>query len=121
MDGTRADGGDSVYDAVEFAELSRDLATALSTLPERERQIMLHRFGFIGDGAEKATYVKLAPMYGVSAERIRQIERNVLGKLRGPNFGYLAGHLATSVAGEADPGGAPVDEDESRWRWRKQR
>lgn len=88
------------FDTVEHAELRRDLMHALGTLPEREQQIVLHRFGFI-DG-EAWTYARLAPMYGVSAERIRQIERNVLTKLRSPAFAGLDTHLP-SHPGELRP------------------
>lgn len=82
---------DSGYDTVEHDELRRDLMDALSSLSEREQQIVLHKYGFV-DGQEW-TYAKLAPKFGVSAERIRQIERNVLTKLRTPKFSNLAPHL----------------------------
>lgn len=81
---------DAVYDAVEHGELRRDLMAALSTLTEREQSILLHKYGFV-DG-EQWTYAKLAPQFGVSAERIRQIERNVLERLRSPSFPNLAPH-----------------------------
>lgn len=84
---------DSGYDAVEHGELREDLMAALATLTEREREIVLYKYGFM-DG-EQWTYAKLAPQFGVSAERIRQIERNVLAKLRTPSFGNLAPHLLT--------------------------
>lgn len=84
-------GPDTEYDKVEHDELRRDLMAALSSLTEREQQIVLHKYGFV-DG-EQWTYAKLAPKFGVSAERIRQIERNVLAKLRGPSFAHLPAHL----------------------------
>jgi RNA polymerase primary sigma factor len=86
-----APSADEVYDEVELNELRSDIAKALSTLSDRERDIILHRFGWV-DG-ESWTYAKLAPRYGVSAERVRQIEANVLGKLRGPSFTRLASYL----------------------------
>jgi len=94
-------------DPVEFAELSRDLQAALATLPEREREIMLYRFGFYPPppDAKDWTYVKLAPKYGVSAERVRQIERNVLAKLRGPGFTNLSGHLPSQLGDTAGADG----------------
>ena len=82
---------DSTFDEVELRQLSSDIADALSSLPERERGIILRRFGYV-DG-ENWTYARLAPEYGISAERVRQIEANVLAKLRGPNFAHLAGYL----------------------------
>lgn len=90
-DSLTAATGDSVYDEVEHAELRADLMAALSSLTEREREIILHKYGFV-DG-EPWTFAKLAPKFGVSAERIRQIERNVLARLRGPGFTNLAPHL----------------------------
>jgi RNA polymerase sigma factor (sigma-70 family) len=90
------------YEQVEAAELHRDLFAALAQLTERERQIMLYRFGFI-DG-DQWTYAKLAPIHGVSAERIRQIERTVIGKLKSPKFAGLAAHLPSYS-------GTPPDED----------
>lgn len=86
----------SDYDAVEHDELRRDLLEALSALSERERMIVLYKYGFV-DG-EQWTYAALAPKFGVSAERIRQIERGVLGKLRGPGSATLAPHLPSQVA-----------------------
>lgn len=87
---------DSGYDAVEHGELRRDLMAALSTLTEREQKIVLYKYGFI-DG-EQWTYAKLAPKFGVSAERIRQIERNVLSKLGTPTFANLSPHLLSHTA-----------------------
>lgn len=82
---------DSTFDAVELSELRNTLMNALADLPDRDREIVLYRFGFI-DG-EVWTYAKLAPQYNISAERIRQIERGVLNKLRGPGFDALASFM----------------------------
>lgn len=87
------------YEPVELGELRADLMAALESMPPRDREIVLYRFGFI-DG-EQWTYAKLAPRYKVSAERIRQIERNVLVKLRGPGFGGLSSHLPTGGPDDA--------------------
>ncbi len=58
--------------------VQNDLANALSTLDERSRDIMASRW--LTD--TKATLHELADKYGVSAERIRQIEANAIKKLR---------------------------------------
>lgn len=55
------------------------LATALATLDERSRSILNRRWMT----EEKATLHELADEFGVSAERIRQIEANAIKKLRG--------------------------------------
>lgn len=82
---------DETYDRVELDQLRAALMEALSGLSDRDREIVLYRFGF-ADG-EVWTYAKLAPRYDISAERIRQIERSVLAKLRGPGFDNLADFL----------------------------
>ena len=55
------------------------LASAIETLDERSRHILEARW--LRDD-DKATLMELAAHYGVSAERIRQIERNAMKKLR---------------------------------------
>lgn len=85
------DGGGETFDAVELDALRTSLFTALAELPERDREIVLYRFGF-ADG-EQWTYARLAPRYGISAERVRQIERAALDRLRGPGFEMLDGFL----------------------------
>lgn len=89
-----------LFDDVERAEARRDLMNALSSFDARERQIIMYRFGFVDDGDWH--YTKLAPLFGVSPERIRQIEQKVLAKLASADFTHLASHLAP--AGENDPG-----------------
>jgi RNA polymerase sigma-32 factor len=69
--------------AVEREQWDEDtadrLADALETLDDRSRHILRSRW--MTD--EKATLHELADQYGVSAERIRQIEANAIKKLRG--------------------------------------
>lgn len=84
---------DDLFQGAELEELREDLRQALESLNQREREIILYRFGFV-DG-ETWTYPKIAVRYGVTPERIRQIENNVLAKLRSPHGGSsrLAAHL----------------------------
>ena len=56
------------------------LAAAMKTLDARSRDILVSRW----TGDAKATLHDLAGKYGVSAERVRQIEANAIKKLRGP-------------------------------------
>ncbi|HEX2494065.1 MAG TPA: RNA polymerase sigma factor RpoH [Steroidobacter sp.] len=69
--------------AVEREQWDEDaadrLADALETLDERSRHILRSRWMT----EQKATLHELADQYGVSAERIRQIEANAIKKLRG--------------------------------------
>lgn len=91
IDTVVAETSDETFDAVELTQLRETLMESLSTLPDRDREIVLYRFGFI-DG-DQWTYAKLAPRYSISAERVRQIERAALGKLRGPEFNAIAAFL----------------------------
>src|SRR4051812_3670175 len=69
--------------AVEREQWDEDtaerLSQALETLDDRSRHILQSRWM----GEDKATLHELADRYGVSAERIRQIEANAIKKLRG--------------------------------------
>ncbi len=73
-----ADPADQVEDAEWEQDSSSRLHSALERLDERSRDILERRW----IREKKATLHELAGQYGVSAERIRQIEANALGKLR---------------------------------------
>ncbi|PIR69443.1 MAG: hypothetical protein COU47_03620 [Candidatus Niyogibacteria bacterium CG10_big_fil_rev_8_21_14_0_10_46_36] len=53
----------------------------LKQLPERSRQILERRYG-IGKGTEKETLEAIGQDYGITRERVRQIENHALGKLK---------------------------------------
>jgi RNA polymerase sigma-32 factor len=74
-----SDPAESVENAEWETDSSDRLRGALDTLDARSRDILQRRW--MTD--DKATLHELADKYGVSAERIRQIESNALGKLRG--------------------------------------
>ena len=64
----------------EWEEDSTDrLGAALSKLDERSRSILQRRW--MTD--DKATLHELADEYGISAERVRQVETNAISKLKG--------------------------------------
>lgn len=77
-----SDAGDT-FDRVEHQELSAAITRALSNLTDRERHIIVRRFGL--DGQEPWKYAQIAATFGVSAERIRQIEHAVMLKLADPD------------------------------------
>ena len=58
------------------------LSSALASLDERSRNIVQRRW-LVADGEEAATLHELAAEYGVSAERIRQIEVKAMQKMKG--------------------------------------
>jgi RNA polymerase primary sigma factor len=66
----------------EANALAQSVAEALSGLPEREQRILRMRFG-IGGTAEH-TLEEVGEIFGLTRERIRQIEASALKKLRHP-------------------------------------
>src|SRR5580704_12396421 len=58
-----------------------DIENALSSLPERERRVIELRFGLTG--GQPCTLEEVGKAFGVTRERIRQIENNTLKKLEG--------------------------------------
>jgi RNA polymerase sigma factor (sigma-70 family) len=75
---------DAVFDNPERDELRSSIQHALDQLPERERGIVILRFD-LNETGEVWTYKRIAEQYGITAERIRQIERNALTKMRNPH------------------------------------
>jgi RNA polymerase sigma factor (sigma-70 family) len=61
----------------------REVAAALDQLHERERGVLELRYGLGGD--EPRTLEEIGDLYGVTRERIRQIEKKTLAKLRHPS------------------------------------
>jgi RNA polymerase primary sigma factor len=69
-------------DAVSYTLLQEQLHSVLETLSAREAGIVSMRFG-LTDGQPK-TLDQIGKVYGVSRERIRQIEARTMSKLRHP-------------------------------------
>ncbi|GGC59907.1 sigma-70 family RNA polymerase sigma factor [Hoyosella rhizosphaerae] len=60
--------------------LHSDIRTVLSTLDDRERNVILLRYGL--DDGQPRTLDQIGKQFGLSRERVRQIEREVMTKLR---------------------------------------
>jgi RNA polymerase sigma-32 factor len=73
-----ADPAERVENEATEADNSIRLGKAVQNLDQRSRDILQRRW--LGD--QKATLHELADEYGVSAERIRQLEKNAMSKLR---------------------------------------
>jgi len=73
------DSAESPFDTATLSLRREDVEHALSTLPERERQVIELRFGL--SGAQPCTLEEVGRAFGVTRERIRQIENNTLKKL----------------------------------------
>ena len=70
---------ESPYDTAQLSLRREDIEHALSSLPERERQVIELRFGLGGE--QPRTLEEVGRAFGVTRERIRQIENNTLKKL----------------------------------------
>jgi RNA polymerase primary sigma factor len=82
----------AAIEVVSFPLLQDDLRSVLATLSEREAGVIRLRFGFT-DG-QPHTLDQIGQVYGVTRERIRQIEIETMAKLRQPSraqtlHGYL--------------------------------
>jgi RNA polymerase primary sigma factor len=80
--------------AAEASDLQKSIGEALAELPPREQRILRMRFGLGGSGEH--TLEEIGKVFGVTRERIRQIEAKALEKLRQPTRGRK---LATFAEG----------------------
>ncbi len=70
----------------EAADVARMLQTAMRSLDDREMRILIGRYGFMEDGIPR-TLEEIGDDFGLTPERIRQIEKRALSKLRHPALG----------------------------------
>ncbi|MFI6867855.1 sigma-70 family RNA polymerase sigma factor [Nocardia sp. NPDC050406] len=77
-----ADEGPDPSEMVTETALHGQLVKALRTLPERDAQVIALRYGL--DGGEARTLDEIGRLFGVSRERVRQIEAKAMAKLRQP-------------------------------------
>jgi len=70
---------ESPFDTASVSLRREDIERALDSLPERERQVIELRFGLTG--AQPCTLEEVGRAFGVTRERIRQIENNTLKRL----------------------------------------
>lgn len=68
------------YSDLEKRTVQSMLDNLLNSLPEREAKILEYRFGL--SGGEERTLEEVGAHFGVTRERVRQIQNNALGKLR---------------------------------------
>ncbi len=70
---------ESPFDTASLSLRREDVELALASLPERERKVIELRYGL--DGSQPCTLEEVGRAFGVTRERIRQIENNTLKKL----------------------------------------
>ena len=87
------DENSSVYRTIEERNLQNDIEMVISTLKDREQDVVRKRFG-IGD-ADKMTLEEIGNLYGVTKECIRQTELRALKKMRDSSLGreLLIGYI----------------------------
>ncbi len=105
LDAPMADGedfslGDNIEDAsavlpedkMEFSDLRREIDTCMDGLTKRERKVLAMRFGL--GGGPVLSLQKIGKRIGLSKERIRQIEKKAIRKMRTGECGqYLMAYL----------------------------
>jgi RNA polymerase primary sigma factor len=109
---------DEAHDFVTFGLLQEQLHAVLDTLSEREAGVVSMRFG-LSDGTQK-TLDEIGKVYGVTRERIRQIESKTMSKLRHPSRSdVLRDYLDDEVVLDARwwPGVAASPDDCGAPRW----
>jgi RNA polymerase sigma factor (sigma-70 family) len=104
---TEVDGTDLLQDVLvdvdatepiellEAAELVAALTATVNGAPDRQPQVLRQRFGLSGDLPE--TLDQIGDQFGVTRERIRQIEKKALERLREPRFSSLREYLALDL------------------------
>lgn len=71
---------DDVYENIEYDDEKRFLRNIVDTLPEKEKKMMMMRFGL--DGGKSHTQKQLADSMGISQSYISRIEKRILSKIR---------------------------------------
>ena len=79
---------------VEFENLRSDILNVISTLKEREQQVVKMRYGI--ENSAKMTLEEIGNLYGVTKECIRQTELRALKKMR---FSVLGQEVLASYVG----------------------
>ena len=86
-----ADDKASVHSAVEYEGLKNDIEMVVSTLKEREQEVLKMRYG-LGNMA-KRTLEEIGNIYGVTKECIRQTELRALKKMKAQGQDVLACYI----------------------------
>lgn len=75
-----ADDKKSIEENIEYDELKKEISSIISTLKEREQQVIKMRFGL--ENFAKTTLEDIGKMFGVTKECIRQTEARALNKMK---------------------------------------
>ena len=85
--------GDAPDESALMCSLREDIGTVLRSLTDREADIIMHRFGL--EGRRPLSLKEIGVRYKLTKERIRQIEKKALRRLRHPSRAqYLEAYVA---------------------------
>ena len=88
-----ADEKTLISENVEYESLKNDIQNVISTLKDREQEVVKMRYGL--DNSERYTLEEIGNIYGVTKECIRQTEMRALKKIRASALGQeiLSGYI----------------------------
>ena len=87
-----ADDKAQISENIEYESLKNDINNIISTLKDRERDVVKMRFGL--DDSERYTLEEIGNIYGVTKECIRQTEMRALKKLKATCSDLLACYVS---------------------------
>lgn len=71
---------DDIYESIEYSDEKRLLIKTVNALPEKEKNLMVMRFGL--NGGESHTQKQLADSLGISQSYISRLEKKILNKIK---------------------------------------
>lgn len=86
-----ADNTSLVSENIEFQSLKNDIQNVISTLKEREQEVVKMRYGL--DDTERYTLEEIGNIYGVTKECIRQTELRALKKMKLSGASLLSSYI----------------------------
>jgi RNA polymerase sigma factor (sigma-70 family) len=118
-----ADRDDEPLKASSQNELREKINEVLSTLSDREREILKSRFGLSDNGHQRSpmTLEEAGKQFGITRERTRQIEVKAIMKLRHRSKSIAKGYFATDIPAlediDSNPNAISMTELVHRLRW----
>jgi len=85
----------SVLNGTQNEHIASNIRTIMEDLPERDRIIVMRRFGLDGQG--ERTLLQVATELGVTRERVRQLQNSILNRLRYGGIGAKLRKLAEDM------------------------
>lgn len=100
----------ATYASQTLSELTGIVENLLLLLSDKEKQVIVKRFNL--DGSRRHTLEEVGREFAVTRERVRQIEKNALAKMRRNVFNTSLSYLHDYVLGTVESGGGLMKEDD---------